>query len=557
MTADVPAVQPVSEPPADRRPNARGALDLRSHLDALRRYWRTVLLCTVLGVLVAGAITLTMQRQYETRITFFVVASTGTGVSPLQADEFAQRRINSYVGIVRSEYMAAEVVDDTGLDIPPDEVQKMISTSVDPETVLMNVTVTDTSPERSLVIGTSIAERLDATIDDLESRPSRNAIRLSVVSGPTLNPDPVSPREKLNLALGLLLGLGVGIAQALLRYQLDTSFRSRDQIVAAGIPYLGTLYKDPALKNVSVLNPAVRRPLLAETIRQLRTNLRFVPTAAPVKVLAVASSVDGEGRSTTAVELASSFAELGRRALLIDADLRRPGLGRLLGISGSAGLSGVLIGDAKLEDAVQVWGQHELRVLPGGLVPPNPSELLASAAMTELLTAARSSYDVVVLDTAALLPVADGAVAASHADGVLLLIRHGETAADDALRSVETLRAVNAPLLGAVLSLAPAGRSERRAARSGKGRPPAVLVDALPSSATVTPPLATPNVKAEGTTPPDPGPAPPPITAAAPKPTAAAKPPPTVLDEDAPTVIAKSPASGPVESVPPKAPAEQ
>ena len=145
----------------------------------------------------------------------------------------------------------------------------------------------------------------------------------------------------------------------------------------------------------------------------------------------------------------------------------------------------MLIGDAKLEDAVQTWGPHGLRVLPGGLVPPNPSELLASAAMTELLAAARSSYDVVVLDTSALLAVADGAVAASNADGVILLVRHGVTARDDVLRSVETLRAVNAPMLGAVLSMVPAGRSERRAARPGKAGPPAVLVDkSRPSAAT-------------------------------------------------------------------------
>ena len=436
-----------------------------------------MLLCTLLGVLAAGAVTLTIQPKYETRITFFVVTQTGTTTSPLQADEFAQRRINSYVGVVRSEYMAAEIVQDTGLDITPDEVQEMISTSVNPETVLMNVTVTDTSAERSLAIGTSIADRLDDTIDELENRASRNAIQLKLLSGPTLNPDPVSPREKLNLALGFLLGLGVGIAQALLRYQLDTSFRSRDQLVAAGIPYLGTIYADPALKKVSVLNPTLRRPLLSETIRQLRTNLRFVPTATPVTVLAVTSSVDGEGRSTTAVELASSFAELGRRVLLIDADIRDPQLGRLLGLTGSAGLSAVLLGDAKVEAAVQTWGQHGLRVLPGGAVPPNPSELLASAAMTELLATARSSYDVVLLDTSALLPVADGAVAASHADGVILLVRHGVTARDDVLRSVETLRAVDAPVLGAVLSRVPAGRSERLAARPGKAGPPAVLVD--------------------------------------------------------------------------------
>ncbi len=126
----------------------------------------------------------------------------------------------------------------------------------------------------------------------------------------------------------------------------------------------------------------------------------------------------------------------------------------------------MLIGEAKLEDAVQTWGPHGLRVLPGGVVPPNPSELLASPAMTELLATARSSYDVVVLDTSALLPVADGAVAASNADGVILLVRHGVTARDDVLRSVETLRAVNAPHAGRRAVQDPGGpeRATRRSA---------------------------------------------------------------------------------------------
>ncbi len=577
MTSSAPAVAP-SDPTGGRRPNSRGALDLRGHFDALRRFWLSVLLCTVLGVLAAGAVTLSIQPKYETRVTFFVVTSTGTNTSPLQADEFAQRRINSYVGVVRSEYMAAQIVADTGLDITPEEVQEMISTSVNPETVLMNVTVTDTSPDRSLLVGTSIADGLDATIGKLENRATRNAIRLTVISGPTLNPDPVSPREKLNLALGLLLGLGVGIAQALLRYQLDTSFRTRDELVSAGVPYLGTVYRDPALKKLSVLDPQLRRPLLAETVRQIRTNLRFVPTAAPVQVLAVTSSVDGEGRSVTAVELASSFAELGRRVLLIDADLRQPRLGQLLGVTGSAGLPAVLIGDVKLEDAVQTWGPHGLRVLPGGLVPPNPSELLASPAMTELLAAARSSYDVVVLDTSALLAVTDGAVAASSADGVILLVRHGVTARDDVLRSVETLRAVNAPMLGAVLSMVPADRSERRAARPGKAAPPAGLADrSEPSAATATPSsngaMATPTATAQPS--PTVGPVATPTTTADPsaaKPTAV-----EVAVEDLPTVVsprveltddepvprergvtASATTSGAsVESVPPKAPAEQ
>lgn len=485
---------PPSSPfPAATQPGPRSALDLRGHLTALRRFWLSTALCAVAGVLAAVAVTSATQPTYETRTTFFLVTSTGTNTSPVQADEFAQRRINSYVGVVRSGYMAAEVIEDTGLPVTPEEVQQMISTSVDPETVLMNVTVTDISPDRSLIIGRSIADRLDASIGSLENRGSRGTIRLRVISGPTLNPDPVSPREKLNLALGLLLGLGAGIAQALLRYQLDDSLRTRDDLAGAGFPVLGTLYRDRGLNKAKVLDPRASRSLLGEAVRQLRTNLRFVSVGRPVAVLAVTSSVGGEGKSVTAVYLAQSFAELGRRVLLIDADLREPRLGRLLGLAGSAGLSSVLVGETTLEDAVQPWGAHALQVLPGGLVPPNPSELLAGSAMTALVTTARSRYDLVVLDTSALLPVTDGAVAASQADGAILLVRHGQTSRDEVGRSIESLQSVDARLLGTVLSIAPATRAERRAAGKERGQP-------WPAPASVEPTPAVPSLVPSGAT---------------------------------------------------------
>ena len=334
----------------------------------------------------------------------------------------------------------------------------MISTSVNPETVLMNVTVTDTSAARSLLVGTSIADGLDATIGELENRANRNAIQLRCISGPTLNPDPVSPREKLNLALGLLLGLGVGIAQALLRYQLDTSFRTRDQLVSAGVPYLGTVY---ATRPEEALGPRPRScadRCCPRPFRQLRTNLRFVPTDTPVKVLAVTSSVDGEGRSITAVELASSFAELGRRVLLVDADLRQPRLGQLLGLTGLRGSSrgadrrgeaggrGPDLGSARPAGAPGRAGATEPERAVGQPGDDRAAGRRPGRAMTWWCSTPPRCC-----------AVTDGAVAASNADGVILLVRHGVTARDDVLRSVETLRAVNAPMLGAVLSMVPGG----------------------------------------------------------------------------------------------------
>ncbi len=447
---------------AERIASDRTALDLHTHLSALRRFWRSVALCAMLGIAAAAALTWTTQPTYESTMTFFVATRSSSANNPLQADEFAQRRINSYVGVINSEKLATVVVNDTGVPVPPADVSKMISASVDPETVLLNVTVTDISPDRSLIIAKSISRNLDKTIGQLDNRGNRNAVELRVISGPTLNPFPVTPRKKLNLAIGLMIGMGVGIAQALLRHQFDTSFRSREQLVeATGLPTLGLLHYESSARNEPVLTPRSSRSRRAEEFRQLRTNLRFVDAASPVKVLVVTSSVEGEGKSTTAANLAQSFAESGRHVLLIDGDLRKPKLERYLDLEGSAGLTSVLIGEAELNHVVQEWGPDGLDVLASGPIPPNPSELLGSAAMEQLVAKARSAYELVVVDTPPLLPVTDAAVTSVLADGVIVIVRHGKTRRDQVAQSLDALESVDARVLGSVMSMSPVGRGGR------------------------------------------------------------------------------------------------
>src|SRR5690606_18138443 len=140
----------------------------------------------------------------------------------------------------------------------------------------------------------------------------------------------------------------------------------------------------------------------------------------------VTSSLPGEGKSTTAINLAITLADAGTRVVLVDGDLRRPSVSRYLGLEGSVGLTTALIGRVPLEAAVQPWGDTNLFVLPSGEVPPNPSELLGSAQMERLVAKLDEMYDVVVIDSAPLLPVTDSAVLARLTGGTILVIRAGE-----------------------------------------------------------------------------------------------------------------------------------
>lgn len=442
-------------------PEAVSLSEFRVVMAGLRRYWRSLVACVLAGVAAAALLTAVTPRTYQSSMTFFVATGAGdqSANNPVQADEFAQRRINSYVGLISSELLAERVVADARVDLPPDVVSSMISATVDPDTVLMNVTITDTDPERSLVLARSLEANLDAVIGEVENRDSGAPVQLRVISGPTLNPDPVAPRTGLNMGLGLLLGVGLGVAQALIRDRIDTSFRSREQLArATGFPVLAMLQEQSGSKRTPILLPRGGRSSLAESLRHLRTNLRFVDAASPVRVLVVSSSVESEGKSTISANLAQSFAETGRRVLLIDADLRRPRLESYLDLEPSAGLTSVLIGEAGLHDVTQEWGPDGLEVLASGPIPPNPNELLGGPVMEQLLRTARQDYEMVVIDTPPILPVADALIVAAVADGAILVVRHGRTTAEQVARSLEMLKAASARVLGSVLSLAPEAR---------------------------------------------------------------------------------------------------
>jgi capsular exopolysaccharide synthesis family protein len=258
--------------------------------------------------------------------------------------------------------------------------------------------------------------------------------------------------------LGGIIGLGI----ALLLELRDQTLRSEDDLIAAGAgPVLGTVPFDRLVESAPLLVEASRHSSFAEAFRQLRTNLQFVDVEHRVQVLVVTSSVPGEGKSVTCSNLALSLAAAGRQVLLIEADLRLPRISHYFGIDRSVGLTDVLIGRASLEEVVRPIPGTSLTVLPSGHAPPNPSELLGSDSMRAVLAELRNQYDVIVVDTPPLLPVADGAVAAAWADGVVLLVRTAKTPRQQVTLSLRSLSSVGARLVGSVMTMAPQGAGSR------------------------------------------------------------------------------------------------
>jgi capsular exopolysaccharide synthesis family protein len=262
---------------------------------------------------------------------------------------------------------------------------------------------------------------------------------------------PYKPDLSRNLLLALLLGLGLGTLLAFFFEYLDDTLRTPDDIEKQlGLAVLGII---PKLKNTSP-TAALEDPRssFSEAYRSVRTALQFSTESGVPRSLLITSSIPGEGKSTTALTLAQHFAQLGKRVLLIDADLRNPTLHKTLAIDNMLGLSNCLAGAAKPQDVIHAPAEENLHVIPSGPLPPNPAELLAGPKMLSLLTVAMAKYDQVIIDGPPTMGLADAPIISHVAMGTLLVIDASQTRRQVAKGAVKRLLSARARLIGALLT---------------------------------------------------------------------------------------------------------
>lgn len=286
---------------------------------------------------------------------------------------------------------------------------------------------------------------------------------------PARTPDtPVRPRPLRNALLGLLLGMSLGAAMAFTGEYLDNTLKTPDDCERAfGLSVLGEVPRqerdgangqsaDPTPR--LAVTPAARTPV-AEAYRALRTSLSYLNHDGQVRTILVTSANPGEGKSSVTANLSAALANAGYSVMAIDADLRNPRLHGVFGVKDSQGLTDVLVGRAEPEEVIRESGDDGLKVITCGPMPPNPSELLNSARMQDLIERVRQSADFVVIDSAPVLAVTDCAVLAPKVDGVLVVAEAGVTTREDAKRMVETLANDRVRLLGVVLNKTRPGSS--------------------------------------------------------------------------------------------------
>lgn len=441
-------------------------MELRDFFRLLTRRWRIVAAVLLLGMVTGYLAGYGEKPWYRATATLFVSLPSGAAdtAQPGAGRAFVQARTESYAAVATSPAVTGPVVRELGLSLTGGQLARRISADAPPNTALVRVSAGDPAPVAAARIANAVARRFATVAEDLE-RPvggGQAPVRLTLAVPASVPSAPYLPRLLLDVAIGLLAGLVLGLMLALLADGSDATLRSADALateldIIGGPPLLGTIPKDGRVARRPVAVVTDPHGLRAEGYRRLRTNLRLIPSGRSTNVLAVTSALPGEGKTSTAVNLAAALAENGESVCLVDADLRRARVADTLGLSHHVGLTTVLFGQTVLDDALQRLGGFT--VLASGPLPPNPTELLGAEAMRRMLRELAGRFDHVLVDTGPVLPVADAAVLASAVDGYLLVVRARRTTRRELARSVRALKHTGTALTGTVLNRA-SGRGE-------------------------------------------------------------------------------------------------
>jgi len=437
-------------------------VELRDYLRILHRNWIIILVLLVVGLAGGAAYASLQTPKYVASTQLFVSLRTDSAATGdlVQGANFARQMVTSYVDVINTSLVLEPVIDELNLDLTTAELSPRISASTPLNTLMINITATDSDPAQAQKIANataaSFADAVQNTLEKPATAEAPSMVNVTVTNPATEPTSPSSPNIPLMIALGALLGLAAGVGFAVLRSVLDTRLHTLSDIEhLTDKPMLGGIALDPDAKKRPLIVHADPRSPRAESFRTLRTNLQFLNVDGGSRSFVISSSGPGEGKSTTTANLAIALAETGARVALIDGDLRLPRIADYMGIEGGVGVTDVLIGRVRVADALQKWGTNELFVLPSGPVPPNPSELLGSAAMDRMLSSLEKYFDYVLIDAPPLLLVTDAAVIGKKATGVILAAASGKTKKPDLAGAIRSLETAGVNLLGTIVTMLP------------------------------------------------------------------------------------------------------
>lgn len=384
------------------------------------------------------------------------LAPTDSTGATLTSDQVSR----TYARLMTERPLLEEVISDRRLSIGPEALQKQIVVTPEANTTIIDVAVDNTDRSAARDIADTLVRDFIAGVKRIQQQEtqtpnSRSADNLVVVAPAVTLDNPVFPRTGLNAGVAAVIGLLAAMGLAVLRERLDQSIKSDEELLErVGLTPLGHVgFVSAGMERQGELVSLSKNSPAAEAYKALRTNLLYSVLGNDLKSIVVTSSAPGEGKSRTAANLAVVLAAAGKRTLLVDADFRRPSQQRIFGKVRNVGLSNLVLEDIPREKLfTPIEAVPDLWFLGSGPVPPNPSELLGSRRVKDLLTEFRQTFDYVIIDSPPVNAVTDPSILAAEVDATVLVAEQGRTTYADLAHAKEVLDRVSANILGVVIN---------------------------------------------------------------------------------------------------------
>lgn len=441
-------------PPGD---DGAGQAGLADFVRLVTRRWPIIVAAMLLGLLGAGLVSAASPPQYHSSTRVLVgTCAEGSIEQAYQCGMFTQDRALSYAALVTSDVLAQRVVDDLQLNQPAGDVASKITAIAEPQTALIEITVTDRNPAEARRMADSAARQFVQMVAEVELRNTgqqNNPFTNLTVVEAAKEASKTGSSTQVNLLFGAIAGLILGVIGAIVRDRLDTTVHTPDDVEESGLP---VLIEPPS----SASNGWADGDERVEAFRRLRMSVGH-----PGKVLTVVGADSQDAAFAAAVDLSRASSEAGNRMLLVNADMRT---GQNFGASVPSSHHGLadLLREPEMTisiaERLPTWNNPAIHILGAGVVPPGTTAtaLLASGHLPKVLESLRGEFDLVVVYAAPVLQAADAAIVSAASDGALLVVEAEKTAKEDVVAAVATLHGTGARTLGAVLT------TRRRATRS-------------------------------------------------------------------------------------------
>ena len=446
----------------------------RELLMELRKQWNLILrnLSTFLVLLIVGSsvglfISIISPKIYESESQIFI--STPSPILDISAlpegSSFAEQRVVSYARLINAPITLVPVINKLALNMSASELASKITSTAPLGTVLINIKVKDISGERAAAIANAVALQFGETINSLEQPEmgTSSGVKSTMVRSGIIPNSPSSPNTKLNVLIGLIFGFVFACLIGILREIFDSTVKNANHL--SGKQLLSTILFDEDAEENPLVSEIGNYSVRAESFRHLRTALKLPKSENECEVIAITSALPGEGKTTTSINLAISFAQTGLKVALVEANLRRPSFKKYFDKSNSVsfGLTNILDqidfnkSTKKFETYFQVFGSatDSIEWIYSGNIPPDPAEKLGGSAMRDFISSLKREYDIVIVDTPPVLPVTDAAVISSIVDSVIIVVHAGVTRQVHLSGVIEVLENSNAKIAGVVINMVP------------------------------------------------------------------------------------------------------